>query len=230
MRPSILPLAVLLAVAGAACSSNPSSPSAPDTTGTTGTSGNSFNVAADSANADRTVIAGSSAKVSVLVTLAGKPVSGAPVSWKPTAGSGTVSDSVSTSDSTGVASVTWTVNDTTKVNTLDAIVGTATATLHATGIAGPASALVKVSDDSVAVVAGANTLLAVRVTDRHGNPIPGVPVAWSASEGALSVATSTTSSSGTAEATYTSPAAASTTLVTASVAGIGSVVFHVTGL
>lgn len=227
MRAFTIPIATLCAIVAAGCSSSASSPSGPDTTGSIGTT---FNVAADSANADRTVIAGSSTRASVLVTLGGVPALGVPVSWKPTAGSGTVSDTLSTTDSTGTASTTWTVNDTAKVNTLQAIVGTSTATLHATGIAGPASALVKVSDDSVAVVAGANTLLAVRVTDRKGNPLPGIAVAWSASAGSLSVATSTTSSSGNAETTFTTPGAAGTSTVTASVPGIGSVVFHVTGL
>ena len=224
----MLPIAALFALVASACSSNASTASGPpDSTGSNGTT---FNVTADSANADRTVIAGSSTRVSVIVKLGGVPALGVPVSWKPTAGSGTVSDTVSSTDSAGVASTTWTVNDTVKVNALEAFVGASVTTLHATGIAGPASALVKVSDDSVAVVAGANTLIAVRVTDRKGNPLPGIDVAWSASAGSLSVATSTTSSSGTAESTFTSPPAPGTSLVTASVSGIGSVVFHVTGL
>jgi adhesin/invasin len=224
MRPLILSLAALLAAA--ACSSDASTSSGPDSSGS---NGDSFNVAADSANADRTVLAGSANRVSVLVTFAGKPAFGVPVSWKPTAGSGTTSDTLSVSDSTGVASTTWTINDTAKVNTLEAIVGTSTATLHATGIAGPASVLAKVSADSIGVVAGANTLLTVRVTDRVGNPVPGITVDWSATDGALSVATSTTGSSGGADATFTSPVSPGTSLVTASIPGIGSVVFRVTG-
>ena len=228
MRPLVLPLLAMFAVA-AACSSDASSTSGPG--GSTGNNnGTTLNVAADSANADRTILAGSSTRVSVVVTLDGKPAGGIPVSWKPLAGSGTVSDTLTGSDSLGVASTTWTINDTVKVNTLQAIVGTNTATLHATGVAGPASALVKVSADSVAVVAGASTLLSVRVTDRKGNPVSGVAVAWSATAGSLTVATSTSGSGGVAEATFTTPPAAGAALVTASVAGIGSVVFRVTGL
>lgn len=226
MRALLFPLVALLAAA-AACSSDASTSSGPDTTGSTATS---FNVAADSANADRTTLAGSASRVSVVVTFAGKPAAGVPVAWKPTAGSGAVSDTLSLSDSSGIAATTWTINDTAKVNTLEAIVGTSTATLHTTGIAGPASALVKVSADSIAVVAGANALLTVRVTDRVGNPVGGVAVDWSATAGSLSAATSTSGSSGAANATFTSPAAAGTSLVTASIPGIGSVVFHVTGL
>jgi hypothetical protein len=227
MRLMILPLAGALAVA-AACSNDNGSTSVPDSTGIV--VGTVYNVAADSANADRTVIAGSSNRVSVVVTFGGQPVFGIPVTWKPTAGSGLVSDTLSVSDSSGVAATTWTISDSVKVNTLEAIVGTSTATLKATGIAGPASALVKVSPDSIAVVAGANALLTVRVTDRKGNPVSGVAVAWNATAGSLNVASSTSGSSGAADATFTSPAAAGTSLVTASVAGIGSVVFRVTGL
>jgi adhesin/invasin len=227
MRSIILAFAASFSVGAAACSSDATSASGPDSTGTTG---NTFNVAVDSANADRTVIAGSSARVSVVVTLAGQPVFGVPVSWKPTAGSGIVSDTLTGTDSSGIATTVWTVNDSTKVNTLQAIVGTSTATLLATGVAGPASALVKVTADSIAVVAGANALLTVRVTDRHGNPVSGIPVDWSTTSGSLTVSTSTSGSSGAVDATLTSPAAPGTTLVTASAAGIGSVVFHVTGL
>ncbi|HTI65438.1 MAG TPA: Ig-like domain-containing protein [Gemmatimonadaceae bacterium] len=227
MRSIILAFAASFGIVAAACSSDATSASSPDTTGS---SGNTFNVAVDSANADRTVIAGSSARVSVLVTLAGKPVFGVPVSWKPTAGSGIVSDTLSGSDSSGVATTVWTINDSAKVNTLQAIVGTSTATLLATGVAGPASALVKVTADSIAVVAGANALLTVRVTDRHGNPVAGIPVSWSTTSGSLSVASSTSGSSGAVDVTFTTPPAPGTSLVTASAAGIGSVVFHVTGL
>lgn len=227
MRALLFPLAALVATAAAACSSDASTSSGPDSTGSTATS---FNVAVDSVNADRTVLAGSASRVSVVVTFDGKPAYGVPVSWKPTAGSGRVADTLTASDSLGVATTTWMINDTAKVNTLEAIVGTSTATLQATGIAGPASALVKVSADSIAVVAGATALLTVRVTDRVGNPIAGVPVDWTATAGSLSAATSTSGSSGAANATFTTPSAAGTSLVTASVPGIGSVVFHVTGL
>ena len=226
MRTLLLPIVALFALA--ACSSDASSTSGPGTT--TGNTGTTYNVAVDSANATRTLTAGSSGKVTVMITLDGKPAGGIPVNWKPSAGSGTVSDTLTGSDSLGFASTTWTINDTAKVNTLTAYVGTSSATLQTTGIAGPASALVKVSPDSVAVVAGANALLTVRVTDREGNPVSGIAVAWSASAGSLSLANSTTSSSGNADETFTAPTSPGTSLITASVGGIGSVVFHVTGL
>lgn len=226
MRPLLLSFAALLA-AVTACNGTASDASGPDSTGT---AANTFNVVVDSAQANRTIAAGSSTRVSVHVTLGGQPAYGVPVSWKPTAGSGAVSDTVTATDSTGVASTNWTINDSVKVNTLQAIVATSTASLFATGIAGPASALVKLSPDSVAVIAGANTLLSVRVTDRVGNPVSGVTVAWTASGGSLSTGSSTSGTSGSVETTFTSPAAPGTSLVTASVQGIGSVVFRVTGL
>lgn len=226
MRPILVVSAVVLtAVAG--CSSNASSAAGPDSTGS---NGNTFNVAVDSAQANRTIPAGSSSRVSVTVTLGGQPVLGVPVSWRPTTGSGVVSDTVSGTDSSGVASTTWTINDTVKVNSLEAIVGTSTATLVANGIAGQASALVKESADSVAVIAGASTLLSVRVTDRVGNPVSGVTVAWTATGGSLSAGSATSGASGAVESTFTTPSTPGTSLVTAAVAGIGSVVFRITGL
>ena len=227
MRTLFLPLAGLLAAA--ACSSDASSSSGPGGTGNNPSS-STYNVAADSANAERSAAAGSAVPVQVTVTLGGKPAAGILVGWKTSAGSGTVADSVSASDSAGIAKTTWTINDTVKVNTLTAVVGTSSATLHATGIAGPPSALVRVSPDSIPVVAGATTLLAARVTDRKGNPVTGVVVHWTAGAGTLDVGTSTSGSSGSAEATFTSPQAPGTTFVTAAVDGIGSVVFRVVGL
>lgn len=226
MRPFLLSLAAFVAVA-AACNGNATDTSGADSTAT---NSNTFNVVIDSAQANRTVPAGSSTRVSVVVTFAGVPAFAVPVSWKPTAGSGGVSDTVTSTDSSGVASTTWTISDSVKQNSLQAIVGTSTGTFFANGIAGQASALVKQSADSVAVIAGASTLLSVRVTDRVGNPVSGVTVAWTATGGSLSTASSTSGASGAVETTFTSPAAPGASLVTASVAGIGSVVFHVTGL
>ena len=227
MRTLFLPLAALLAAA--ACSNDSSTSSGPSGPGDN-PSTTTYAVGVDSANADRTVTAGSPGVVVVHVTLDGKPAPGIIVSWRASAGSGTVSDSASASDTAGIAKTTWTINDTAKVNTLTAAVGTSSATLHATGLAGPPSALVKVSPDSIAVVAGASTLLRARVTDRKGNGIAGVVVQWSAPAGTLDVATSTSGSSGAAEATFTAPSAPGTYLVTAAIEGIGSVVFRVVAL
>ncbi len=226
MRTLTLPFAAMLAAA--ACSSDASSSSGPGTQGNP--SSTTYNVAADSANAERTIVAGSSTPVIVTVSLDGKPAPGIVVSWKANAGSGTVADSLSVADSAGLARTTWTINDTAKVNTLTAAVGTSSATLHATGVAGPPSALVRVSPDSIPVVAGASALLTVRVTDRKGNGVSGAVVHWSAAAGTLDVAASASGSSGAAEATFTAPAAPGTYFVTAAIDGIGSVVFRVVGL
>ena len=227
MRTLILPLAALLAAA--ACSNDSSSSSGPSGPGNN-PSTTTYAVGVDSANAERTVTVGSAGVVLVHVTLDGKAAPGVIVSWKPSAGSGTVSDSLSASDTAGFAKTTWTISDSAKVNTLTAAVGTSSVTLHATGTAGPPSALVKVSPDSIAVVAGASTLLRARVTDRKGNGVAGIVVQWSAPAGTLDVATSTSGSSGAAEATYTTPSAPGTYLVTAAIEGIGSVVFRVVAL
>src|SRR5512138_26219 len=121
MRTLILPLAALLVAA--ACSKDSSSSTGPSGPGNN-PSTTTYAVGVDSANAERTVTVGSPGVVVVHVTLNGKAAPGVIVSWKPSAGSGAVSDSLSASDTEGFAKTTWTINDTAKVNTLTAAVGT----------------------------------------------------------------------------------------------------------
>ena len=99
-----------------------------------------------------------------------------------------------------------------------------------TAVGGPPSSLTKISPDSNVVVAGATLSITARLTDKFGNPSPGVPVTWTATSGTLSKTTTTTTTSGNAEVNFVTTPTAGAYFVTATVAGVGSVTFKVVGL
>ncbi len=223
------PLAFL---ALAACSKDSSDSGT--TTGPGGTTNPAYNIAPDTALAVQSAVVGSTLQVAAKVTLTGQPSPNVTVTWSATSGNGVVTQATSVTDATGTARNSWRISDTTRVNTLTAAIpGIASATFQATGLAGPALNLVRVSKDSSSTVSGASTLLTVRATDKGGNPVPGVTVTWSSSGGGLTLQQSTTGPGGNADVVFTAgpiggPAAVYT--VTAAAQGIGSVSFKITGL
>lgn len=217
--------------AAAACNSDSStSPTnnTPPSDSTTSPAG--YNIAVDSAFADRAVVVGTSIPARVRVSLNGNAVSGAVVTWTPAARSGTVTPATSTTDSTGYATTTWVIGDSVGTQTLVAAITGASVNLLAQASAGPATTLTKVTADSSAVVPGASLLLTVRTTDRFGNTVSGIAVTWTSSDGELSVSSTTTGPSGQAEVAFTTPSTSGTSTVTASVAGFGTATFKVVRL
>lgn len=218
------PLALF--VFAAACSSDHGS-------GTTGPSGpqstTPYSLSADSVFLDRTALIGTSLATSVRVALGGQPAANVTVSWVVPAGNGSLSATTSTTDASGVASVTWKISDTARVNNLTATAGTGSVHLTATGTAGAPTAISKASADSTRLVAGASTLLSVRVVDSFGNRVPGVPITWTASGGSLSTTASTTGSAGNADVVFMTTAAPGTYSVTATAPGLSAVSFTVVG-
>src|SRR5216683_3309672 len=104
---------------------------------------------------------------------AGAGVSGVQVSWAVTTGAGSLAASSTISDAQGQASVMWTLGTTAGTNTVTATASGLTGspvTFTATGIAGPASALV-FSGQPATTPTGAPIIPAVQVTaqDAHGN-------------------------------------------------------------
>ena len=79
-------------------------------------------------------------------------------------------------------------------------------------------------------MAGANTLLTVRVTDKSGNSVPGVSVSWSATGGALTAATTVTGPSGNGQVVFSTETVKKSYTVTATAAGLGALTFKVVGL
>jgi adhesin/invasin len=222
---------VFLAAAAAACSSDSGSGGSTSPTTPTTPSTNGIAITVDTALAARTAVVGSVLPASVHVTQNGQPAPNISVTWTVSAGGGSVAAATTVSDASGIATNTWTLSDTARVSILTAgIVNVASVTLQATTTAGPPAAVVKVSADSVVVVAGATTLLTVRVTDKTGNPVPGVSVSWAASGGALTTTTTTTGSSGNGQVVFSTDASPKSYTVTATVAGIGALTFKVVGL
>ena len=223
MRPLPIFLAVSLSVA--ACSRDLTSSSSP--TSGTPTPSNGLNIAVDSALANQTAVVGTAIVAKVHVTQSGQPVSGIAVNWIPATDGGTVSPSSSTTDAGGVATTTWTLGDTARAYTLTAAMSAASVGLQATAIAGPATSLSKTGADSVIIAAGASTLLTVRATDKRGNSVGGVTVAWTTTGGSLTASSTTTGASGKAEVVFSSGPVPQTYTVTATAAGLGTQTFAV---
>lgn len=164
----------------------------------------------------------------------GSAVSGAAVQWSVTAGGGSVSPGTSSTDSQGRAQATWTLGTETGENQVTASVsGVPAATFTATARAGLPARIEKAAGDGQEAAAGAAAPapLQVRVTDAHGNPVPGVDVTWAvaAGGGSMSPATATTDAAGTAAAQWTLGTVAGGNTATASVSVLPPVSFTATG-
>jgi hypothetical protein len=170
--------------------------------------------------------AGSTVVVRAHVTVNGSPVTGVAVTWALVGGHGQISATTGGTDSTGVATVSWTLSDTAGVNSL--AIGSAGVgdTLHVIGTIGQASQIVLVSPYSSSVAAGSAVTLQARVLDRPGNPVSKTNVNWSATGGTLTSASSASDATGTVQNTFRA-SQPGTYLVTADVPGQASVVFQV---
>lgn len=136
----------------------------------------------------------------------GNAMAGVTVTWTVGTGSGSVESATSVSDANGDATVAWTLGTTAGAQTLTAsLAGGATATVNATANAGEFATLSIVSGDAQNVTAGAATeAMVIRAVDANGNPVAGVPIAWTTTGGGtLSVETGTTDASGQASVTLT---------------------------
>jgi hypothetical protein len=233
LRTSLFAPFAVFAVVVAGCSKDS------ENGGTTSPSGGNnnqpaYNIAPDTALAVQSAVVGSVLQVAAKVTLSGQPSPNVTVTWSATSGNGVVTQATSVSDAAGMVTNTWRISDTARVNVLSvAIPSITSATFQATGLAGPAMNIVRISKDSSATISGASTLLTVRATDKGGNPVPGVTVTWTASGGSLTLQQTKTGASGNADVVFTAgsiggPATVYT--VTAAAQGIGSVSFKVTGL
>jgi adhesin/invasin len=230
MRLSIL-LGVVAAASLAAChkDTNGQLPTTPPSD-STATSTNGLNIALDTSFRHDTVVVHTAIPVAVRVTKAGVGVPNTTVTWTVSGGGGSVASATSTTDASGLATMSWTIGDTARTNDLTATITGASVGITVTAVGGAPTILTKITPDSSVVVAGATLLLVARATDRFGNPAFGVNVNWSASAGALSIPSTTTGASGNAQVGFVSPTTAGSSFVTASVPGLGSVTFKVVGL
>jgi hypothetical protein len=168
--------------------------------------------------------------VTVHLTQAGTAVAGTMVHWNVLEGDGKPSSDSTATDANGDATVQWTLGNTAGFNTLSATAFNASASYHATGVAGPPSNLQRVTADSSAVVAGASLPLFVRAVDALGNGTSGVDITWSASAGQLTLTTTAAGSKGGASTVYTPPSTPGTYTVTATLPGKAAVTFTIVAL
>ena len=144
----------------------------------------------------------------------GEPIAGQTVSFVVTAGGGSLFAATAQTSADGVASNQWTLGtvagDTQRVEArmIDPESGqpVVLATFRAVGVPDAPAAITPLPP--VSRTGGAGQTLAdslrARVTDQFGNPVPGVPVVWSATGGGtVSPATGTTSALGIASAAWT---------------------------
>jgi hypothetical protein len=213
-------------LAVAACSSDSGSSGV---TGTGNTPATPYSVSADSSFLNRTAPIGTALATTAHVELGGQPSANVTVSWFTAAGSGATSAKTSTTDANGNASITWTLSDTARVNTLTATAGSGSVNITATSTPGPASAISAATADSTLLVAGASTLLTVRVVDAFGNRVSGIQVSWSSNGGSLSTQSSTTGTSGNADVVFMTTSNPATYSVTAAAPGLSPISFKVVG-
>jgi hypothetical protein len=162
---------------------------------------------------------------------AGAGVAGIQVSFSG-GGAGTLSSPTATSNSSGIASVAYTTGTVSGATQITASVsGLTPVVFKETVLAGPASAVNVYGGNNQTVGAGkaAAKLFQVIVTDQYGNPVPNVSVSFSdgGAGGSFSVNPALTATTGIAGTRYTAPTTAGPVSVTATVSGLGSVLFTI---
>jgi protocatechuate 3,4-dioxygenase beta subunit len=162
---------------------------------------------------------------------AGNAVSGIPVSFSDGGAGGTLSSQTATTDPSGYASTSYTTGTKSGVVSITASAAGLSSVFKETVMAGPAASTSIFSGDMQTVKAGVSTakLLQVTVEDQYGNPVPGISVSFNdgGAGGSFSSDPVVTNSAGIGGARYTAPLTTGKATVTASAAGVGSVMFTV---
>jgi len=139
----------------------------------------------------------------------GDVLSGVSVGFSITSGTGILSASSATTDSSGTASVLFTPGGSVETVTIDASVATLadqTANIQVTQSGGPAPAgSLSFSPCPSAMPLSSTANCTVILTDGSGHPVSGATVTLSASVGTLSVSSGTTGTNGALAFTYTAP-------------------------
>ena len=168
-----------------------------------------------------------------VVDAGGNPVSGATVTFQVRSGGGSITPPASTSNNSGLVSVSWTLGTSLGANSAVAyltnnfVLDSALFTANAT--AGPPQ-LITIVSGNVQVNTVARVLptpLVLNVKDQFGHNVSGAKVTWTpaANSGTVQVAIDTTAADGSASALWTLGTLAINQSVTASVAGLTPVVF-----
>jgi len=162
-------------------------------------------------------------------------VPGVTITFAVDTGGGSITGATPVTDTTGKASVgSWRLGTVAGANVLSATGGGLTTTFSATGLAGPATQLVKVAGDGQSAVVGTalGTAPAVRALDQFGNGVANLSVTFAVTGGSGSLIAPVATTNGTGLATvgaWTLDTIAGANAVTAS-NGALSAVFNATGL
>lgn len=165
--------------------------------------------------------------------VAGNGIAGIQVSFSDGGAGGTLSPPIATTDSSGIASTSYTTGTKAGVASITASVsGLTPVVFNETVLAGPASTLNIYSGNNQTVKAGAAApkLLQVIVADKYGNPVPSVSVTYAdgGEGGGFSPDPAATNPKGIAGTRYTTPKETGTVIVTASGNGLTPVTFTIT--
>ena len=165
--------------------------------------------------------------------VAGNGIAGIQVSFSDGGAGGTLSPPIATTDSSGIASTSYTTGTKAGVASITASVsGLTPVVFNETVLAGPASTINIYSGNNQTVKAGAAApkLLQVIVADKYGNPVPSVSVTYAdgGEGGGFSPDPAATNPKGIAGTRYTTPKETGTVIVTASGNGLTPVTFTIT--
>jgi Bacterial Ig-like domain (group 1) len=221
---SWLALAVGLAAAATACSSDNNN-SAPLV---------ATSITASAASQGQTGTVGSTLTQAATVQVTdqdGNPISNVAVTWMVIAGGGSVLNSASVTDANGDASTVWTLGSIAGVDTLEATIASgASVKIGALATAGAMTALVYVNGNGQSIVSGTTSApLVVQANDIFGNPVANATINWATSGGTLSAATTMTGANGQASVTLTTVPPANAYTITATGNAISTVTFTLTG-
>ena len=157
-----------------------------------------------------------------VVDQSGAPVQGVNVTMTLSAGAGSLSSSIVTTDANGIANVTWTLGTVAGSDSLSASIGSLpTVTIGATALPDIPASLSVIGGASQSGTVGSTltTPLAIRALDQYGNAVPNVLVSWADdASGTFASPTTLTDATGTATNVYTLGPSAGTEDVSASVA------------
>jgi hypothetical protein len=157
----------------------------------------------------------------------GSPLAGQQVQWGISAGGGTLSDSISTTNDAGEAQTTYTPGTAPAIAGVTAVLGSLRTTFRVVLVAGDATELRKFGSDSPAAVVGSVLTLSVKLVDKFGNGVAGKTITWAAAGGSISATTSTTNDGGVASVTYTLGGDRGTYTLTATAAGVPSTTYTI---